>query len=606
MSSNEWVNTDQRNIRFVNKCSQDIYVGSKMPSDENVDDSICTINNYDNLNNLPYSTISEGDQNNPQPCKDFSQIIAKIDGTESAGADGGVQDYPLRLFNKDGGNKCNTRDDWCRAAFQVFPMVLNEEMSRDEILNTFLDASLHQGISEFTFGADPNGENKANDDNYDISAIIRGADAACSAHSNRYENDFGMANTEELCKTRPTSEEGTAWAFNEEVVYHTLDLSQQLPLGESSKEKGCNANKKTQCFGADTTSYYGCGMPQTYTYNGRTYIPKLKENLQDTNPGWHLDIRENDTDTPLTDKDLEKTIFDDIRRNIWLCSYTQVKQGSDNAETTLQAIEKFIPWRVRAFDSDGNLLERNESCDKPELLCNNPDRGDPGSMIRTCNFGYMYQYDDHFAGTTCRPPLGEDGHSTYEITYCPNGDIPDPDPPDPDPPDPDPPDPPDPDPPDPDPPDPDPDPVGSATCSTLLSCISGMILDPLKGTELCSGDVCDMAIDSDTCCKAIENSASNVPSNSQTEEEESSTSNRASLSNDNTRFVSQIDDRPMYDGSSLDKKTSHTNIMQSSNYNPVGIDEGSGYSFLSNISSTVSGLGTKSNSIGLQPNNFYW
>ena len=100
----------------------------------------------------------------------------------------------------------------------------------------------------------------------------------------------------------------------------------------------------------------------------------------------------------------------------------------------------------------------------------------------------------------------------------------------------------------------------------------------------------------------------NVPSNSQTEDESgtSNTSNRASLSNDNTRFVSQIDDRPMYDGSSLEKKTSHTNIMQSSNYNPVGIDEGSGYSLLSNISSSVSGLGNKSKSIGLHPNNFYW
>tara|TARA_Y100000389_G_C17135255_1_gene352200 strand:- start:212 stop:610 length:399 start_codon:yes stop_codon:yes gene_type:complete len=132
-----------------------------------------------------------------------------------------------------------------------------------------------------------------------------------------------------------------------------------------------------------------------------------------------------------------------------------------------------------------------------------------------------------------------------------------------------------------------------------------MISDPLMGNNLCSGNTCDMAIDSFTCCKNDNTDPSNVPSNSQTEEE-SGTSNRASLSNDNTRFVSQIDDRPMYDGSSLDKNTSHTNIMQSSNYNPVGIDEGSGYSFLSNISSTVSGLGTKSKSIGLQPNNFYW
>ena len=56
---------------------------------------------------------------------------------------------------------------------------------------------------------------------------------------------------------------------------------------------------------------------------------------------------------------------------------------------------------------------------------------------------------------------------------------------------------------------------------------------------------------------------------------------------------------------SLEKKTSHTHIMQSSNYNPVGIDEGSGYSLLSNTCLSV-GLGSKSKSIGLQPNNFYW
>ena len=133
-----------------------------------------------------------------------------------------------------------------------------------------------------------------------------------------------------------------------------------------------------------------------------------------------------------------------------------------------------------------------------------------------------------------------------------------------------------------------------------------MIPDSLMGNNLCSGNTCDTVVDSFTCCKNDNTDPSNVPSNNQTEVEESGTSNRTSLSNDNTRFVSQIDDRPLYDGSSLEKKTSHTNIMHSSNYNPVGIDEGSGYSLLSNISSTVSGLGSKSNSIGLQPNNFFW
>ena len=29
MSSNEWHNTEYRNIRFVNKCSHDIYVGTE-------------------------------------------------------------------------------------------------------------------------------------------------------------------------------------------------------------------------------------------------------------------------------------------------------------------------------------------------------------------------------------------------------------------------------------------------------------------------------------------------------------------------------------------------------------------------------------------------
>ena len=128
-----------------------------------------------------------------------------------------------------------------------------------------------------------------------------------------------------------------------------------------------------------------------------------------------------------------------------------------------------------------------------------------------------------------------------------------------------------------------------------------MIPDPLKSYDLCLGDVCDITVDSETCCKVGWESPTNAE-----EEEEDYTDNRGALSNDNTRFVSQIDDRPMYDDASNEKKVSHTNIMQSSKYNPIGLDESSGYSFLSKISSTVSGLGSKSNSIGLQPNNFYW
>ena len=590
MSSNEWRNTEYRNIRFVNKCSHDIYVGSKMPAGENIDDSICNINNYDHLDTLPYSAISEGDKTKTpaNACKDFKQIIAKIDGTGTAGADGGVYNYPLQLFNNVDDDGCG--DDWCRNSFQVFPIVLNDEMSTNEINEKFDDSSLYQGLTEFTFGADPDAEHKATNDNYDISVIIR--NGACSAHSNPYENDYGYANTNPECQTNPLYN-NTILPFNTGVAYNTVDLARYSHKGTNKQASGCSKDNDAGCTNDQKTDpFYGCGIPRVYIPNGSSTEYTLKWGAPESDQ-WEVyapgDVK--------VEEPLRTTILDEIRKEIVKCSYVQSKMN--NKDESAESIFNFIPFELKALDVDGISTYEGCSTGTEPLKCEPATYEDPSSLAISCHRGYSFQYDDFVAGITCRPPINTESdnpYPTYEITYCPNGDIPNPNPPNPNPPNP--------NPPNPNPPGPD----DRAKCSTLRSCITGMIPDPLMGNNLCSGNICDMTVDSFTCCKNDNTDPSNAPSNSQTEDESgtSNTSNRASLSNDNTRFVSQIDDRPMYDGSSLEKKTSHTHIMQSSNYNPVGIDEGSGYSLLSNISSTVSGLGSKSNSIGLQPNNFYW
>jgi hypothetical protein len=608
MSNNEWRNTEYRNIRFVNKCSQDIYVGSKMPAGENINDSVCNIGNYDDINTLPYSAISEGDKTNAQPCKDFKQIIAKIEGTESAGAGGGVYNYLLQLFNNGGHNACNSTNDWCRNSFQVFPMTLNDGMSTNEINEEFDNSSLYQGLTEFTFGADPTDELKGGDDNYDISVIIR--HGACSAHSNPYENDYGYANTNPECQTNP-SENNNILPFNNDVAYNTVDLAKYSNKGTNSQDSGCSKDTDKGCTNEQkTVPFYGCGIPRVYTPNGSSTEYTLKWGAPESDQ-WEVYTSDGDEKVEEPNRTI---ILDEIREEIVKCSYVQSKMN--NKDESADSIFNFIPFELKALEDDGISTYEGCSTGTEPLKCEPATDGDPSSLETSCHRGYSFQYDDFVAGITCRPPINTESdnpYSTYEITYCPNGDIPNPNPPNPNPPNPNPPNPnppnpnpPNPNPPNPNPPNPNPPgPNDRAKCSTLRSCIIGMIPDPLMGNNLCSGILCDTVVDSFTCCKNDNTDPSNVSSNSQTEEE-SGTSNRASLSNDNTRFVSQIDDRPMYDGSSLDKKTSHTNIMQSSNYNPVGIDEGSGYSFLSNISSSVSGLGSKSNSIGLQPNNFYW
>ena len=601
MSSNEWRNTEYRNIRFVNKCSQDIYVGSKMPAGENIDNSVCNIGNYVDINNLPYSAISEGDKTNVQPCKDFKQIIAKIEGTGSAGAGGGgVYNYLLQLFNNGGHNGCSSTDDWCRNSFQVFPMTLNDDMNTNEINEKFDESSLYQGLTEFTFGADPI-DDKGGDDNYDISVIIR--QGACSAHSNPYENDYGYANTNPECQQNPL-EHTNILPFNNGVAYNTVDLANYSHIGTTGHTLGCNKDDNAGCnntqkegnppvtdFDRDnpqkTVPFYGCGIPRVYTPNGSSTEYTLKWGAPESDQ-WEVYTSEGDVKV---EEPHRSTILDEIRTEIVKCSYVQSKMN--NKDKSAESIFNFIPFELKALKDDQTSTYEGCSTGTEPLKCEPATDGDPSSLATSCHRGYSFQYDDFVAGITCRPPINTESdnpYPTYEITYCPNGDIPNP-----------------PDPPNPDPPNPDPPvPNARAKCSTLRSCITGMIPDPLMGNNLCSGNTCDTVVDSFTCCKNDNTDPSNVPSNRQTEEEESGTSNRASLSNDNTRFVSQIDDRPMYDGSSIEKKTSHMNIMQSSKYNPVGIDEGSGYSLLSNISSTVSGLGSKSNSIGLQPNNFFW
>lgn len=593
MSSN-WGNTEYRNIRLVNNCSQDIYIGTEFSAGSDDPESIaeCDNTNHD-LNNLPYSAMTptelsaiSSDPNNK--CHNFRQILKKVQ------TGGEPVDYRMKLYKK-ANNKCNTNEDeWCRASVKMFPMIIDEQNPTVEnVTDKFIGASLSQGLTEFTFGADPKSDGTAGDDNYDISVIMR--QGACSAHSNPYENDYGYANVDEPeCKTDPLLSEDIQ--FNRSVAYDTVELATHPAVELNSQENGCSSNHTNGCNKDQTNvNFYGCGMPRIYTPNppnsDKNYEVKMEQNKWELYPEGGTKLNEPE----------RQEILEEIRKEIFKCSYAQSKMNKENNPETVrdsESIFNFIPFELKAINSDNTIYNNCSNKDVP-LRCEPASQEDPSSLIDNCRRGYSYQYDDFVAGVTCNPPLNIDSdnpYPTYEITYCPNGDIP-----------------PDPGPPDPGPPDPGPgppDPSERARCSTLKSCSFNMILDPLRVNDYCYGDECDKNVDTYKCCKVPSNNNNEISNNGISDDEISDNTgirnNRASLSNDNTKILSQIDDRPIYDGSSLEKKTSHTNIMKSSNYNPVGIDEGSGYSLLSNISSNVSGLGSKSNNIGLQPNNFYW
>jgi hypothetical protein len=590
MSSN-WQNTEYRNIRFVNNCSKDIYVGTEFSagSDDPLSIPDCNNTNQD-LNNLPYSAMTptelsavSSDPNNK--CHNFRQIIQKIQSGGNAG------DYRMKLYKKKD-NKCNTNEDeWCRASVKMFPMIIEEtNPTVENVTDKFIGASISQGLTEFTFGADPKTDDTAGDDNYDISAIIR--QGACSAHSNPYENDYGYANVDEPeCKTNPLSSE--AIQFNSSVAYDTVELATHPAVELNSQENGCSSNHTNGCNKDQTSNhFYGCGMPRIYTPNppnsDKNYEVRMEQNKWELYPeGGGNKLNEPE----------RQNMLSEIRKEIFKCSYAQSKLNKTNHPETVrdsESIFNFIPFELKALNSENNTYNNCSNKNIP-LKCEPATNGDSSTLVENCQMGYSYQYDDFVAGVTCNPPLNNEA-PTYEITYCPNGDIP----PDPDP---------DPGPPDPGPGPPDPgpgppDPSERARCSTLKSCSFNMILDPLRVNDYCYGDECDKNVDTYKCCKVPSNNNNEI-SNNEISDNTGIINNRASLSNDNTKIVSQTDDRPVYNNSSLEKKTSHTHIMQSSNYNPVGIDEGSGYSLLSNISSTVSGLGSKSNNIGLQPNNFF-
>ena len=276
-----WENKEYRDIRFVNNCSQDIYVGTEFSAGSDDPSSIpeCDEINHD-LNNLPYSAMTEtelatisSDPNNK--CHNFRQIIQKVQ------TGGEPVNYRMKLYKKNN-NKCNTNEDeWCRASVKMFPMIIDEQNPNVEnVSDKFVEASLTQGLTEFTFGADPKSDGTAGDDNYDISAIIR--QGACSAHSNPYENDYGYANVDEPeCKTNPLSSEDIQ--FNSSVAYDTVELASHSAVKLNSQENGCSLNYKNGCNKDQTNvHFYGCGMPRIYTPNppnsDKNYEVKMEQN----------------------------------------------------------------------------------------------------------------------------------------------------------------------------------------------------------------------------------------------------------------------------------------------------------------------------------------
>ena len=570
-----WENTSQRNIMFQNKCSENIYVGTEFSAGSDDSEHIidCTNESHD-INNLPYSAMTPAElaaiKNTNSNCPNFRQIIANVPAHQTIS-------YPLSLYQKED-NKCNTGpNEWCRASVKMFPMIINDsDTSVDNIRDTFVNASLSQGLTEFTFGADPKEDKTAGDDNYDISAIIR--QGACSAHSNPYENDYGYANLNEPeCKTNPVVD-GVESDFNESVVYNTVDLGKVAAQPTNSQNNGCSLNHKGGC-GSDqqTVRFYGCGMPRIYTPNGasaeRSYELKMEENI------WELYDRL--TGEKLTDEPRQEMLTE-IRKEIFKCSYAQAKLNAQTPNVrSPDSIFSFIPFKLEALNELGESYDGCSNGTKT-LKCLPANGGDPGSLISNCPGGYSYQYDDFVGGVTCTPPLYQ-GDPTYKITYCPDGEDPGPSPPSPI-------------------PNPSPSPSDRSTCSTLYSCVGDMITDPLKENDLCIGKMCDINVDSNTCCKDAETSYTGFP----VSVDPVNNIDARSVSNDNTKYISQIDDRPRYDGSNREKNTSKTHVMKSSEYTPVGIDEGTSYSFLNKISSGVKDLGNRGKSIGLQPNHFFW
>ena len=394
-----WVNKDKRIINFKNNCDYDIYIGTIIPGNSDITE--CSNDNI-NKNVYPISLVSDSEKNNQ--CQNFKQIIKKVESRQNI-------DYQVNLY-KSLNNKCNTsNDEWCRPSVQFFPIKIDnfDSLSIDDLRHIFNDSSIEQGLTEFTFGADPDGQGSATDDNYDISDIIR--KGACSTHSNPYENDFGFFNTNPECITNPNMSNVN---FNQDVLFNSTELSNQNPEGfreansNGRQNNGCNKKFRGGCKGnQENTEYWGCGMPNTYNYNGKVYKIKLSE----TGNGWK--ILDNTNNTEILDRSRDN-ILKDIRKNIYLCSYAQSKQNGYS-----DIINHQIPFKLNPLDSNGDIYQE---CNSPEMICYpSTDEQHPENIVETCEQGYLYQFDDFVAGRTCTPPL-KNGFPTYRITYCPEQD----------------------------------------------------------------------------------------------------------------------------------------------------------------------------------------
>ena len=176
----DWVNTSRRTINFKNDCGYDIYVGTIIPSNEG-DVPDCSNGNIDR-NIYPISVVADSEKNNS--CENFKQIINRVPSKSNI-------DYHVNLYQTSN-NKCNTSDtEFCRPSVQFFPIKIDnfDGLPIEDLRKVFNDASLEQGLTEFTFGADPDGQGSATDDNYDISdIIIKSKCRYISIFNNKFKN----------------------------------------------------------------------------------------------------------------------------------------------------------------------------------------------------------------------------------------------------------------------------------------------------------------------------------------------------------------------------------------------------------------------------------
>jgi len=443
MAASPWSNDKYRIIEFENKCDHPVGVvttraaGIKMCSDGLCDTELIT-----------NGVISTGGAK----CNNYKQIISAIPPS-------GSNIYIEKLCKDVAG--CNTdSSEYCSASVQLYPV----KLLPDEFINPTnlsLTPSRKNEISiaanttilqELTFGADPDKDKKATDDNFDASIIPPGV---CSAHSNPFSNQYGYSldnrgalNGNRGC-VKPKNVAGSS--FRPDVLKQISDFRNEDPLpdlytGEfdgsiKDGKPACNSKIKTAC---NPDNSWVCGEPYEYTYNGNTYW-LVKYSYPNVSNGQEWTIYKSKPDKGIMDKQhqkerivqhtklevpapLKNKIKKDIRENIYKCTL--------NTYLTLNT-DKNINGYTTPIGSNFSTYDASVH-DKSECAPMNCESSKYLDIFDKCRDPYWYQYDDFHGGRACKTPsrtISKDSISNpkqrqgitgssitspaYKVTYCP-------------------------------------------------------------------------------------------------------------------------------------------------------------------------------------------